>query len=513
VGRESEGREGGKQHRKRRQRTCLHPVMSSSPFLPSFPARSAVCVFALSLLLLCSTAATSTVEGGKSGGRNSGKSSRPPVVGDEKEALNTLHRQLDQDEDGQLEREETERYFLRAREKGFDVNDRVLGEGLHSPHLSLQEFGVDWRNSEVRQWRVQEVGDWIERVLSRDSDEGVAAAVKVALAKAKVVGSDLPSLGVAKGERLQQIGIIDAQLREKIARHIILLMLFGTEYVGEQKSWARSYLLDMGVVMAVAAIVATTVYMKTKAELDSQKSAVKEMEKSLLAEKKEREEERSRLLREKEEMEVERRASIERIKQESETRLQEEISKRTEEQREEHSVSQRRKEKAKEAVASTMAEEAKRLAAEIIDNDKRWEELNGSVTKMSSMPTMKKIFSSHGLKLEKLNDRITELHLLRCKLDTKIEEACGRWKKIEEGLGISCPLQQRILDEVASVSEAAGKRLTRKDSLSSMSLFTTSGSATATATAATTAATTAAASPSSPSSTASPSTRSRTPST
>ncbi|XP_067640172.1 stromal interaction molecule homolog isoform X3 [Eurosta solidaginis] len=138
------------------------------------------------------------------------------------EAIRTLHRQLDDDDNGNIDLSESDD-FLREelkydsgyekRQKAFHFNDDM--------HISVKELWEAWLRSEVHNWTMEQTTDWLA--------QSVQLPQYVELFRQhKVTGASLPRLAVNNMHYVGNVlGIKDPIHKQKIALKAMDVVLFG----------------------------------------------------------------------------------------------------------------------------------------------------------------------------------------------------------------------------------------------------------------------------------------------
>ncbi|KAF5274302.1 hypothetical protein FQR65_LT04420 [Abscondita terminalis] len=137
------------------------------------------------------------------------------------EAIKALHRQLDDDRNGNVDLTETDD-FLRAelqydsgyerRQKAFHQNDDM--------HISVKELWEAWLRSEVHNWTTQQTSEWL--AINVELPQYVTNFLQH-----KINGAMLPRLAVNNMQLLSSLGIKDPIHKQKIALKAMDVVLFG----------------------------------------------------------------------------------------------------------------------------------------------------------------------------------------------------------------------------------------------------------------------------------------------
>ncbi|KAF5302355.1 hypothetical protein FQA39_LY10394 [Lamprigera yunnana] len=137
------------------------------------------------------------------------------------EAIKTLHNQLDDDRNGNVDLTETDD-FLRAelqyasgyerRQKAFHQNDDT--------HISVKELWEAWLRSEVHNWTTEQTSEWL--AINVELPQYVHGFLQH-----KINGAMLPRLAVNNMQLLSNLGIKDPIHKQKIALKAMDVVLFG----------------------------------------------------------------------------------------------------------------------------------------------------------------------------------------------------------------------------------------------------------------------------------------------
>jgi len=137
------------------------------------------------------------------------------------EAIKLLHKQLDDDADGNIDLGETGDFIKQDlklehgyenRQKAFHFNDDM--------HISVKEMWDAWVRSEVHNWTVEQTTEWL--AISVDLPQYVGSFINH-----RVMGKDLPRLAVNNMNYLSVLGIKDPIHKQKISLKAMDVVLFG----------------------------------------------------------------------------------------------------------------------------------------------------------------------------------------------------------------------------------------------------------------------------------------------
>ncbi|KAG5882768.1 hypothetical protein JTB14_029944 [Gonioctena quinquepunctata] len=137
------------------------------------------------------------------------------------EAIKQLHKQLDDDEDGNIDLTESDDFLkeelkynsgAEKRQKNFHRNDDY--------HISVRELWEAWLKSEVHNWTVEQTTDWLTTCV--ELPQYVPQFLEH-----RVTGANLPRLAVNNAPYLAVLGIKDPIHKQKIALKAMDVVLFG----------------------------------------------------------------------------------------------------------------------------------------------------------------------------------------------------------------------------------------------------------------------------------------------
>ncbi|XP_060530320.1 stromal interaction molecule homolog [Cylas formicarius] len=137
------------------------------------------------------------------------------------EAIRSLHQQLDDDQDGNIDYAESDD-FLKAELK-YDSGAEKRQRAFHrnnDMHISVKELWESWLKSEVHNWTVAQTTEWL---ISNVHLPQYAPNFMLH----KVTGANLPRLAVNNGNYLGTLGIKDPIHRQKISLKAMDVVLFG----------------------------------------------------------------------------------------------------------------------------------------------------------------------------------------------------------------------------------------------------------------------------------------------
>ncbi|CAH2979327.1 unnamed protein product [Chilo suppressalis] len=166
------------------------------------------------------------------------------------EAITQLHRQLDDDANGNVDLSESDD-FLREElqyDSGYEKRQRAFHHN-DDMHISVKELWEAWLRSEVHNWTVEQTVDWLAQSVDLPQ-------YKTLFLQHKVTGATLPRLAVNNMQYLNNVlGIKDPIHKQKLALKAMDVVLFGPPKEGSRwKDWLLATLLLGAVIGAWAAL-------------------------------------------------------------------------------------------------------------------------------------------------------------------------------------------------------------------------------------------------------------------
>ncbi|XP_045487508.1 stromal interaction molecule homolog isoform X2 [Pieris rapae] len=154
------------------------------------------------------------------------------------EAITQLHRQLDDDANGNVDLSESDD-FLREElqyDSGYEKRQRAFHHN-DDMHISVKELWEAWLRSEVRNWTVEQTVEWL-------SESVDLPQYKSLFLQHRVVGATLPRLAVNNMQYLSNVlGIKDPIHKQKLALKAMDVVLFGPPKGSRWKDWLLASLL------------------------------------------------------------------------------------------------------------------------------------------------------------------------------------------------------------------------------------------------------------------------------
>uniref|UniRef100_A0A147BTA6 SAM domain-containing protein n=1 Tax=Ixodes ricinus TaxID=34613 RepID=A0A147BTA6_IXORI len=157
------------------------------------------------------------------------------------EAIQALHQQLDDDDNGSVDVAETDE-FLRDElqyENGYERQKKFHG---NDKYISLEELWQSWQVSEVHNWTMEETIEWLVSCVE------LPQYVK-AFEENGVDGSTLPRMAIANNNFLSSVlGIKDVIHKQKLTLKAMDVVLFGPP---KHHNYVKDVLLVMSLVIAI----------------------------------------------------------------------------------------------------------------------------------------------------------------------------------------------------------------------------------------------------------------------
>lgn len=196
----------------------------------------------------------------------------PPLCGDQNsflgfEAIRSIHRLMDDDDDGTVDAAETDE-FLREDLKYHDPKAKHSSFHRADPHISLEDMWSAWKGSEVYNWTAPQVEEWL------------AVGVELpqyaeSFRKLQLDGKALPRLAVKNVTLMVSLlKIQDRSHAQKLQLKALDLVLFGPP-AGLQNQW-KDLLLGLSVLMALGGC--WFAYIQTRKSRDDLVKLTKDLE-------------------------------------------------------------------------------------------------------------------------------------------------------------------------------------------------------------------------------------------
>uniref|UniRef100_A0A4W6CF16 Stromal interaction molecule 1 n=2 Tax=Lates calcarifer TaxID=8187 RepID=A0A4W6CF16_LATCA len=158
------------------------------------------------------------------------------------EAICSIHKLMDDDADGTVDTTETDE-FLREDLKYHDPKDKHRSFHRADLHISVADMWNAWKSSEVYNWTVQQVEDWL--LVSVELPQ-----YSEAFRKQKLDGRALPRLAVKNTTlTVLVLKILDRSHSQKLQLKALDIILFGPP--PDHQNWWKDLVLALSVLMAL----------------------------------------------------------------------------------------------------------------------------------------------------------------------------------------------------------------------------------------------------------------------
>ncbi|XP_035289986.1 stromal interaction molecule 1b isoform X2 [Anguilla anguilla] len=184
------------------------------------------------------------------------------------EALRSIHMQMDDDANGNVDVSETDGFL---REDLHDHNPKAKHNSFHRADLliSVEDMWNTWRSSEVYNWTVEEVVEWLTGCVELPQYED-------AIKKTGINGSAMPRLAVKNTTLTMSIlKILDRSHAQKLQLKALDTVLFGPS-LKNRHSHLKDFLLVVSIVVAVGGC--WFAYMQNRHSRDHMAKMMKDLE-------------------------------------------------------------------------------------------------------------------------------------------------------------------------------------------------------------------------------------------
>ncbi|XP_070699462.1 stromal interaction molecule 1-like isoform X2 [Pempheris klunzingeri] len=183
------------------------------------------------------------------------------------EAICSIHKMMDDDADGTVDTAETDE-FLREDLKYHDPKAKHSSFHRVDLHISVEDMWTAWKSSEVYNWTVQQVEDWL--LLSVELPQYADA-----FRRHQLDGKALPRLAVKNTTlTVSLLKILDRSHAQKLQLKALDIILFGPP-PGRQSRW-KDLVLGVSVLMALGGC--WFAYVQTRKSRDDLGKLVKDLE-------------------------------------------------------------------------------------------------------------------------------------------------------------------------------------------------------------------------------------------
>ncbi|XP_062991189.1 stromal interaction molecule 2 [Elgaria multicarinata webbii] len=159
------------------------------------------------------------------------------------EALRTIHKQMDDDNDGGIEVNESDE-FIRQDMKYKDASNKHNHLHREDKHITIEDLWKRWKTSEVHNWTQEETLQWLVEFVELPQYEKN-------FRENNVKGTTLPRIAVNEPAfMISQLKIIDRSHRQKLQLKALDVVLFGP-LTRPPHNWMKDFVLTISIVIGV----------------------------------------------------------------------------------------------------------------------------------------------------------------------------------------------------------------------------------------------------------------------
>ncbi|XP_040274944.1 stromal interaction molecule 2 isoform X2 [Bufo bufo] len=171
----------------------------------------------------------------------------PPCLTEEDrsslEAIRTIHKQMDDDNDGGIEVEESVE-FLREDMNYKDASHKHNHLHREDKHITVEDLWKRWKTSEVHNWTEEETLQWLFEFVELPQYEKT-------FRENSVKGTTLPRIAVNEPAfMISQLKITDRSHRQKLHLKALDVVLFGP-LTRPPHNWVKDFVLTVSIVIGV----------------------------------------------------------------------------------------------------------------------------------------------------------------------------------------------------------------------------------------------------------------------
>ncbi|KAM8741754.1 stromal interaction molecule 1b isoform 2-T2 [Acanthopagrus schlegelii] len=183
------------------------------------------------------------------------------------EAICSIHKQMDDDADGTVDMTETDE-FLREDLKYHDSKAKHSSFHRADLYISVEDMWTTWKSSEVYNWTVQQVEDWLVNSVELPQ-------YTETFRKHQLDGKALPRLAVKNTTlTVTVLKILDRSHAQKLQLKALDIILFGPP-PGRQNRW-KDLVLGVSILMALGGC--WFAYVQTRKSRDDMGKLMKDLE-------------------------------------------------------------------------------------------------------------------------------------------------------------------------------------------------------------------------------------------
>ncbi|XP_053714647.1 stromal interaction molecule 2 isoform X2 [Synchiropus splendidus] len=170
----------------------------------------------------------------------------PPCMGDADrfslEALRHIHKQLDDDNDGGIEVNESVEFIIEdMKQQQTNKHSNLHRE---DQHITVEELWRCWKTSEVHNWTVEDTVQWLKESVELPQYERNFRSFRV-------TGNTLPRIAANEPSFMStQLKILDQRHKQKLNLKALDAVLFGPP-LRPQHNWMKDFVLMISIVIGV----------------------------------------------------------------------------------------------------------------------------------------------------------------------------------------------------------------------------------------------------------------------
>ncbi|KAM4811209.1 stromal interaction molecule 2 isoform X1 [Urocitellus parryii] len=159
------------------------------------------------------------------------------------EALQTIHKQMDDDKDGGIEVDESDE-FIREDMKYKDATNKHSHLHREDKHITVEDLWKRWKTSEVHNWTLEDTLQWLIEFVELPQYEKN-------FRDNNVKGTTLPRIAVHEPSfMISQLKINDRSHRQKLQLKALDVVLFGP-LTRPPHNWMKDFILIVSIVIGV----------------------------------------------------------------------------------------------------------------------------------------------------------------------------------------------------------------------------------------------------------------------
>lgn len=159
------------------------------------------------------------------------------------EALQTIHKQMDDDKDGGIEVDESDE-FIREDMKYKDATNKHSHLHREDKHITVEDLWKRWKTSEVHNWTLEDTLQWLLEFVELPQYEKN-------FRDNNVKGTTLPRIAVHETSfMISQLKISDRSHRQKLQLKALDVVLFGP-LTRPPHNWMKDFILTVSIVIGV----------------------------------------------------------------------------------------------------------------------------------------------------------------------------------------------------------------------------------------------------------------------